>query len=125
MSKSVFISYVYEDKEYLQKLKEWGQKRLLGNDIVITHERKDCRSQGDTAIREEIKSMIQGAGTVLFLIGQNSHNHPWIKYEADCALSKNRKIVLIRIPETTGGKPKILSKYSEITFDVNKIKVNI
>ena len=123
MSKSVFISYVYEDIEHRDKLKSWAEKKLLGENIQITHERKDCRAQGDNAIKAEIESMIQGAGAVIVLIGQNTHNHPWVIHEAECIRAKNKKAVLVRIPGTNGSKPKILQGYPEIPMDVNKIKV--
>jgi hypothetical protein len=122
MSKSIFISYVYEDKLWRDKLKDWASKQLLGANIQISHERGDYRQKGEGAVKEEIKSMIHGASAVIFLIGQNSHNHPWIDYEASCTIGKNKKILLLRLPNTTGGPPKALTGHSEILFDVNKIK---
>jgi hypothetical protein len=97
MSKSIFISYVYEDKKSRDTLKKWGANKLLGENIQITFERGDYRVKGEKAIREEILSMIQGASAVIFLIGQNTHNHPWVNYEAECAISKNKKILLVRM----------------------------
>lgn len=122
MSRSIFISYVYEDKKHRDLLKDWCNKKLLGENIQITFERGDYRTKGEAAIKTEILSMIQGAAAVIFLIGQNTHNHPWVNYEVEAAISKNRKIILIRIPGTTGQRPKSLLKYSEIPLDVNKIK---
>jgi hypothetical protein len=124
MSKSVFISYVYEDKKYRDTLKKWGNKNLLGENIQITFERGDYRAKGEKAVKEEILSMIQGATAVIFLIGQNTHNHPWVNYEVECAKAKNKKILLVRIPNTTGGKPKLLSKHNEIDMDANKLKLS-
>ena len=125
MSKSIFISYVYEDKEHRDILKDWSNRGLLGDKIQITYERGDYRSKGKTAIKHEILSMIQGAAAVIFLIGQNTHNHPWVKYEIECAIGKNRKCLAVRIPGTTGGRPQLLKDHSELPFDVNYIKASI
>jgi hypothetical protein len=123
MPKSIFISYVYEDKEHRDKLKTWASKKLLGDNCHVTYERKDCRQKGKAAIEAELEAMIQGAGAVLVLLGQNTHNHPWVLHEIDLAKKKNKKMLLVRINGTTGGKPKPLSEHSEILFDVNKIKI--
>lgn len=122
MSKSIFISYVYEDKDYRDKLKSWAEKKLLGENSKVTHERRDCRQQGEAAIKAELQAMIQGASVVVVLVGQNTHNHPWVNYEAECAISKNKKTIVVRIPNTSGGLPKLLSKHEEVIFDPNKIK---
>lgn len=122
MSKSIFISYVYEDIEHRNKLKAWADKQLLGENCHVTYERKDCRQQGKVAIKQELEAMIQGSGAVLILLGQNTHNHHWVIFETELALRKNKKCVVVRVPGTNGGKPKVLSSYSEIEFDVNKIR---
>lgn len=122
MSKSVFISYVYEDKQHRDKLKVWADKKLLGENCKITFERKDCRQEGKSAIEAELDAMIQGASVVIILLGQNTHNHPWVLYEIETAKKKNKKCLLVRIPNTTGGKPKVLFDCAEIQMDVNKIK---
>ncbi len=122
MSKSIFISYVYEDKQHRDKLKTWAEKKLLGDNCHVTFERKDCRQKGKAAIESELEAMIQGAGTVIVLLGQNTHNHPWVLHEIALAKNKNKKVLLVRITDTTGGKPKLLIGHNEIPFDVNKIK---
>ena len=122
MSKSIFISYVYEDFSHRDKLKAWAEKKLLGENCQVTYERKDCRQQGESAIKQELESMIQGATAVLILLGQNTHNHHWVSFEIDLAKKQNKKCLVVRIPGTTGGKPKLLAEDTEISFDVNKIK---
>lgn len=122
MPKSVFISYVYEDKSYRDQLKDWANKGFLGHGTIITYERNDFRQDGDVAIKNEIKAMVQGSSAVIFLVGQNSHNHDWVEYEAQCSISKNKKILVIRIPKTTGQKPRVLLGHNEINFEASKIK---
>lgn len=125
MPKSLFISYVYEDKTYRDKLKSWAERKLLGENCTVTFERKDCRQQGENAIKSELESMIQGSSVVIVLLGHNTHNHHWVNFEIELAKKKNKKCVLVRIPGTTGGKPKSLLSYSELLFDPNHIKTAI
>lgn len=125
MSKSIFISYVYEDKAFRDRLKEWNSKKLLGEDVVVTYERGDYRTKGENAIKTEILSMIQGSSVVVVLLGENTHSSQWVNYEVECAISKNKKIIVLRVPGTLGGKPKLIKSYVDHIFEANKIKTLI
>ncbi len=48
MSKSIFISYVFEDSYRIDSIKKWVTDNRLG-DIVITQEAEDKRQQGKEA----------------------------------------------------------------------------
>ncbi|MBK8265090.1 MAG: hypothetical protein IPK80_27635 [Nannocystis sp.] len=39
------------------------------------------------------------------MVGDNTHNSNWVRYELDVATSLNKQIVLARIPGTTGAAP--------------------
>lgn len=121
MSKSIFISCVYEDSHRIKSIKKWVANKQLGN-VVITHETEDKRHEGKEAIKQHIKNKIRGAAVVLVLIGQDTHNHDWIKAEVELANSFHVKIVCVRIPNTTGSIPKLLAKYPLISFDPNAIR---
>lgn len=118
--KSIFISHVYEDNEWLKKMIKWQEKELL-KDYVFTFETEDKRNEGDRAIKNHLKDKIKGASIVLVLVGTNTHNHEWIKTEVELANNFNKKIFCVRIPKTTGKKPQILNKYKELTFNPNQI----
>jgi hypothetical protein len=77
MSKSIFISCVFEDSHCIETIKSWTTSKRLG-DVVITHETEDKRILGKEAIKQHIKSKIYGASLILVLIGKDSHNHIWI-----------------------------------------------
>ena len=114
--KSIFISHVYEDQEYVKKMKKWESNDLL-NGYTFTFETEDKRREGENAIKEYLKKKIEGAAIVLVLIGNDTHNHDWIKVEVELANNFNKKICCVRIPNTTGGKPDILKKFEELKFD--------
>lgn len=124
MSKSIFISCVFEDSHRIETIKTWATSNRLG-DVVITHESEDKRIQGKEAIKLHIKAKIQGASIILVLIGQDTHNHDWIESEVELANSFHKQIICVRLPQSTGAIPDILKKYRLINFDPKTIHKNI
>ncbi|PTX61649.1 TIR-like protein DUF1863 [Kordia periserrulae] len=118
--KSIFVSYVYEDIKYLNKIKRWESKGLLPGYTIVA-EKEDNRTSGKKAVKEYLKPLINKANIVLVLIGDNTHNHNWITWEVEVANSLHKDIACMRIPNTTGSKPQILNKYPELQFHANQI----
>lgn len=121
MSKSIFISCVYEDSHRIKNIRKWANKGQLG-DVVITSETVDKRDEGKKAIIEHLQKKIRGAAAIMVLIGQDTHNHFWIKNEVVYANSFHKKIVCVRVPDTDGDVPPILKKYHVFAFEPNLIK---
>jgi len=121
MSKSIFISCVHEDSHRINNIKNWAEQKRLG-DVVITFETEDKRHIGVDAIKQHIRDKIEGAAVILILIGQDSHNHDWIKAEAELANSFHKQIICVRITNTSGAVPLILKNYKVINFDPDAIK---
>lgn len=121
MSKSIFISCVYEDSQRINNIKKWAENGQLGN-VKITHETEDKRHAGSAAIKQYIRKKIEGAAVVLVLVGDTTHNHDWIRAEVELANSFHKKLVCVRLPKTTGAVPQILSNYSMVAFDPNAIR---
>lgn len=115
MSKSIFISCVHEDSHRINSIKSWAEQNRLGS-VVITSETIDNRHNGVDAIKRHLQSKIQGAAIVLVLIGQDTHNHDWIKAEIELANSFHKQILCVRVPNSNGAVPTILSKYKLVTF---------
>lgn len=124
MSKSIFISCVFEDSHHIETIKSWALSKSLG-DVVITHESEDKRLLGKEAIKLHIKAKIQGASSILVLIGQDTHNHDWIESEVELANSFHKQILCVRLPNTTGAAPDLLKKYRLIPFDPESIIKNL
>ncbi|MCA9708744.1 MAG: TIR domain-containing protein [Myxococcales bacterium] len=106
MSQSIFLSYVYEDRKHRDNIRRWAKDGLLGANVVTTTEAGDLRPQGQAAIRDHLRPLIRGAAAVVCLVGQDTHNHQWVKYELDAATSLNKPIILARIPNTSGPAPE-------------------
>lgn len=121
MSKSIFISTVHEDSHLIGTLNTWAKAGRLGK-VTITHETQDDkRHLGENLIKQHIQKKIQGAGVVMVLIGRDTHNHDWIKAEVELAKNYNKKVICVRIPNTSGSVPQILSNYKLHTFEPGAI----
>jgi MTH538 TIR-like domain (DUF1863) len=105
MPQSIFLSYVYEDRQYRDDVIRWAAAGQLGGGYVTVTESEDVRPQGERAIEAHLKPKIRGASVVLCIIGQNTHNHDWVRYELSVATSLNKRIILARIQGTTGPAP--------------------
>lgn len=121
MSKSIFISCVHEDSHRITSIEKWTADGRLGN-VAITHETEDRRPEGKEAIKQHIKSKIQGAAFIFVLVGQDTHNHDWIQAEVELANSFNKEIICIRVPHTTGAVPPLLTNKRLISFEPDAIK---
>jgi hypothetical protein len=66
-------------------MKKWERKGLLNNEYTFTFETEDKRIYGYDAIKTYLKRKIEGAAIILILIGDNTHNHDWIRVEVELA----------------------------------------
>lgn len=97
------------------------EKKKLLDKFRLTYETEDKRHEGQVVLREYIKGKIRKARVVLVLIGDDTHNHPWIKAEVEFANSFKKPIICVRVPKTEGESPEILNKYEIFPFDPIKI----
>ena len=104
----VFISYKWEDKEFAEGL--MGTFLNPNNEYrhVPYSERQDYRHQGENAIKSYLRVLINECRSLICLIGQNTHSSRWVAYEIEVATSQNKKIVPVRIRDTTGGPPRLI-----------------
>jgi hypothetical protein len=121
MSKSIFISCVFEDNHRIDSIKKWVSDKRLG-DITIIHETEDKRQQGVEVIKNHIQEKIRGASAIVVLVGNDTHNHNWIKAEVELANSFHKQILCVRVPNTKGAVPTILNKYKLVNFDPDTLK---
>ena len=103
MSKKIFISYNFKDKQFAGSVKSFFQKqggKCQGSPVYVTN---DVSAGGSDAIDAEIKRVMKPCEAILFIVGDNSHNSPWINREAKLAISLGLGLVAIQIPNTHGG----------------------
>jgi hypothetical protein len=105
MTRRVFISYKYTDREVAHNVHVFFQAQggvCQGQPAFVE---EDVAPEGDPAIKEIIQSVMKGCAAVLFVVGDDSHNSPWIEYEAKLARNWGLRMVAVRAPNTTGAVP--------------------
>ena len=119
----IFLSYKWEDRESAN-----GLEGLLKNpnnkyQHFTEREQEDVRNKGENAVKNYLKSIIQDCDALICLIGNDTQNATGVRYELDVAKSLRKKIVAIRIPQTTGGLPFILRSWgiTEVKWNAKDI----
>jgi hypothetical protein len=125
MPQSIFLSYVHEDKPHRDNVERWVRQGLLGPNIVTTAEFVDLRQMGERAVEDHLKPKIRGAAIVLCLVGQDTHNHSWVRYELQVAASLGKRIILARIPNTTGLAPEGFRHLPIVALDPSTLRALI
>ena len=115
----VFISYKWEDKEFADGL--MGTFLNPNNEYrhVPYNEREDYRQQGDYVIKVYLRGLINECRSLICIVGENTHSSRWVAYELEVANSQNKKIVPVRIPNTTGGPLNLIKDW-----DINIVEWN-
>lgn len=109
----VFVSYNFNDREIVHSINSMHQEMNKRSQVAFVFVQEDCSKFGDNAIDREIRHVMQPCDSVLFVIGDNNHNSPWIDREAQLAISMGKHIVLTRLPGTYGAPPTSLRNKHE------------
>lgn len=91
---NVFISHYGEDEPHLDQLRD----RLKDKGYNIRNssiEKKQYRDKqvSDATIAAELRSHIDWAKTFIVLIGEHTHERPWVNYEIRYAARQGKTIV--------------------------------
>lgn len=119
---SAFVSYAWPERDQKEQLVRWGQSGLVG-DWVFMGERDDVRVDGAAAIKAHLRTRMQGAAALVVLVGNISHDRPWIDYEVNHALSERMPVVVVRVKGTTGAAPRAVRGFAETIMDPSSIRV--
>jgi len=121
--KRIFISYCERDKDYRE-----GFEGLLQNPnsrlrAIPISSREDKRSEGKEAVDNYIKKMIKESDIVICLIGDDSHNRPWLEREIELAISMNKKIIGVQIKDKKGAPPSLFIEHNFplVEYDIDAI----
>jgi len=123
LANRIFVSYNFNDREISRSINSFTQSHggpVRGNFIFVQN---DVSAYGEAAIDKEIKEVMSGCDSALFVIGNNNHNSPWINREAALAMSKGLKVVVSNFPNANGGVPSVLRNipYAEVKWTPSDI----
>ena len=117
----VFISYKWGDQNHAKDLDSFLNNPNNKYRHVAIRERDDYRGKGETAVRNYLKGLIGECDALICLIGNDTHNSEWVKYELDVANSQVKKIIPVRIKGTSGGTPSILKNKKILNWSAKEI----
>lgn len=115
----VFISHHHADDEQVSNLTSLLSQH--GYDIrnssirakPANQRRLDQGLVKDETIRRLLRMKISWAGTVVVLIGKDTHSRPWVNWEIEQAHKQGKRIVGIYVRGgTDADKPAALEKYA-------------
>jgi hypothetical protein len=115
----VFISHHHADDAEVDKLTSLLSRS--GHDIRNSSIRAKPANQRrieqglvkDETIRRLLRRKISWAGTVVVLIGKNTHSRPWVDWEIEQANKQGKSIVGVYVRGgTEADKPASLEKYA-------------
>ncbi len=118
MKKTVFISYDFSDKAFMGEIKKWLEESGIS---VIVVDEKNLEPESDRQAEIRIKQQIHDSDILLILVGNNTHNRPWVDCEVKIARSIPKPAYWIRLPNRTGGPPKEVAGLPPLQYDRNEI----
>jgi hypothetical protein len=104
MSRKVFVSHEYTEREFVGSLKSWFQADggTCQGELVVFF---DPNARTDVEIDNAIVNKMRECQIVLFLNSENAHNKRWIDREAEVATSLNMPMVVMPIKDGSYGRP--------------------
>ena len=126
----IFISHHHADDAEVDKLTSLLSRS--GHDIrnssirakPANQRRLDKGLVSDETIRRLLRRKISWAGTVVVLIGKETHSRPWVNWEIEQANKQGKRIVGVYIRGGTEiDKPAALEKYASsiVSWNSNSI----
>lgn len=96
MTRKVFYSFHYEKDVFrVQQIRNIGA--LEGNQPATPNAWEEVKKKGDSAIQEWIDDNLYGKTCLIVLIGENTANRKWVKYEIEKAWNDGKGVLGIYI----------------------------
>lgn len=116
IKRNVFYSFFYDKDVFrVQQIRQMGV--FEGEEPVTPNAWEEVKKGGDAAIQSWIDKNMEGKTCVVVLIGEETHDSAWIRYEINKALREEKALLGIYIhnlkcPILTKAKPYTEGKCS-------------
>ena len=115
MARRVFFSFHYADIMNANIVRNSGQfKPTADTGFYDASLWEDAKTQGDAAIQRLIDKGLDNSSVTWFLIGEQTHDRKWCKYELKKSLDDEKGILGILLPNQSKHGPKWISKYGKV-----------
>ncbi len=122
----LFISHHHQDDNEVTKLTDLMMKRgydIRNSSVRMKPENQRRMNEGrvsDEVIKRILRMKISWAGTVVVLIGKETHSRPWVNWEIDKANEQGKRIVGVFVRGGTEADiPPSLEKYGSAIVNWN------
>lgn len=116
-----FISFDYQDIETKKVVDNWCNQGI-GLDISFSSvEGHSYIEKGEKFIKKVLREKIKYAQLLLVIVGENTHDRPWVNYEIHYAKCQRLKVLWTQIPNTSGAAPKEIRKLPPVPFDIDSV----
>ena len=110
----VFISHHHEDQEDLDRLKELMKEKGYNMKDSSIDESKPNKAENEEYIKSLLRTRIDWSGTLVVLIGKETHTRPWVDWEIEYAHRQGKRIVGIFAHDGKDSDvPQNLDKYGD------------
>ena len=122
MARKVFFSFHYADVMNANIVRNSGQfKPTADTGFYDASLWEEAKTQGDAAIQRLIDKGLDNTSVTCFLIGEQTHNRKWCKYELEKSLDDEKGILGILLPNQSKHGPKWISNHGKVyTWDHDK-----
>lgn len=128
MSKTInlFISHKGEDEGKIDAFKKLMKKKgYYFRDSSIKESEPNNATNKDYIKNEILKPAIDWAGTVVVLIGKDTHNSEWVDWEINYAMKHDKKIIGVYLQgETDAELPVALKDFGDSCVSWNSDKID-
>lgn len=121
---NIFISHRGTDDEHVQKLKQrfTNQGNTIRNSSIDSTKYQD-KIPSAPVIARYLRIGVKWAGTFICLIGEDTHNSPWVNYEIRRAYLEKKPIIGIYKHGCAGNVelPEALKRYANSIIGWNSL----
>jgi len=118
MTKNVFISYHFSNRDRQGQLEFWLLEAGYKPDAVYE---KDLNGESEQAGKRKLQEKLDKAEYVIFLVGQDAHNSPWIRFEVSEARKRGLQVFWIQLPNTSGAVPPEARNLRQLRYEKDEI----
>ena len=110
MPNVLFFSFREVDRETILTIKGRAVNSHYANlNFRVKDLLKRWKTEDDAVIRQAISKAMAGTSRTIVFVGETTHLSKWVKEEVKMSISNGKPVYAIRLRNTNGTKPQILS----------------
>src|SRR5882762_6405347 len=109
-ARRLFLSFHYEDRDQVNGFRLMAHNPGLPIDFADVSVRAAINSTGAAYLKRAISEKINRCSVLVCLIGNGTAWREWVEWELETALSLQKGICGVRIPNTYGRIPAVLTQ---------------